>query len=65
MSYSIAGRTALVTGASNGIGLAIARRLIELMGGSLKITSEVGVGSRFSFTLPFTIGGAEHDSEPI
>lgn len=48
-----------------GVGLAIARRLIELMGGSLKITSEVGVGSRFSFTLPFTIGGAEHDSEPI
>lgn len=37
-----------------GIGLPIARKLIELMGGELRIDSEIGVGSRFSFTLPFT-----------
>lgn len=41
-----------------GIGLRIARRLIELLGGKLKIESEVGVGSRFSFTLPFEIAEA-------
>ena len=38
-----------------GIGLPIARKLIELLGGSLRIDSEVGVGSRFSFTLPFAL----------
>ncbi|MCY7307334.1 MAG: HAMP domain-containing histidine kinase [Rhodoferax sp.] len=34
-----------------GIGLVISRRLIEAMGGQLTATSEVGVGTTFSFTL--------------
>jgi signal transduction histidine kinase/CheY-like chemotaxis protein/ligand-binding sensor domain-containing protein len=34
-----------------GLGLAICRRLAELMGGSLTVTSELGVGSEFSCTL--------------
>ncbi len=36
-----------------GIGLPIARKLVELMGGKLRIESEVGIGSRFSFIVPF------------
>ncbi len=36
-----------------GIGLPIARKLIELLGGQLAISSQPGVGSTFSFTLPF------------
>lgn len=36
-----------------GVGLPIARKLVELLGGELKITSTVGIGSRFSFVLPF------------
>lgn len=36
-----------------GIGLPIARKLVELMGGKLKIESEVDIGSRFSFVVPF------------
>ncbi len=34
-----------------GLGLAICKRMIELMGGELVLRSELGVGSRFSFTL--------------
>jgi CheY-like chemotaxis protein len=36
-----------------GLGLSIAKQLIELQGGSLRIKSMEGVGSVFSFTLPF------------
>jgi len=35
-----------------GLGLPIARQLIELMDGQLDVQSEPGMGSRFSFTIP-------------
>lgn len=36
-----------------GLGLTITNQLIRIMGGNLHISSEEGVGSTFSFTLPF------------
>jgi light-regulated signal transduction histidine kinase (bacteriophytochrome) len=36
----------------SGLGLAIAKAIVELHGGTITVTSQLGRGSLFSFTLP-------------
>ena len=47
-----------------GLGLALARRLVELQGGRLWVDSELGQGSRFTFTVPLPVAQSLAPQEP-
>lgn len=49
----------------SGLGLALSKRLAELLGGSVGFESEVGVGSRFYVTVPVALAAADvSDGDP-
>jgi signal transduction histidine kinase/CheY-like chemotaxis protein len=41
-----------------GLGLSIARRLANLLGGELRVATELGIGTRFTLEVPVTIDAA-------
>ena len=48
------------TVAGVGIGLAITRDIVQRLGGELGVSSQVGVGTVFTLTLPWTVNDSTH-----
>ncbi|MES2731568.1 MAG: response regulator [Bacteroidota bacterium] len=48
-----------------GLGLSITKNLVEMQGGSIKVASQLGKGSLFSFQLPFKISEKKTLTSPI
>ncbi|KAF2575149.1 hypothetical protein F2Q70_00006336 [Brassica cretica] len=46
-----------------GLGLAICKQLVELMGGQLTVTSQVNLGSTFTFILPYKVATSDDHSD--
>ncbi len=49
-------RTQVTETSGRGVGLDVVRTAVEDLGGSIEVTSELGVGTVFTMTLPVTLG---------
>lgn len=47
-----------------GLGLSLVQRLIELMGGHIKVETDLGKGSSFRFELPFELANGAESKKP-
>jgi signal transduction histidine kinase len=56
-------RFSTLSESSSGLGLALARRLVESLGGQIAVESRLGHGTTFRFTLP--VAAAEADRHPV
>ena len=55
-SFTQAGTDVARKFGGTGLGLTISKQLVELMGGAVEVKSKIGVGTTFTFILPFQIG---------
>lgn len=49
--------------AGTGLGLTISKELVQLQGGQINVQSEPGIGSKFSFEIPFFLGKEIEDKK--
>lgn len=61
--YRVDPSRARTTGGA-GLGLTIARQLVEAHGGTIRVESRTGEGSRFTFTLPLSETPGRHNPMP-
>ena len=64
-AYAQADNTIARRYGGTGLGLNICRQLIELMGGTIELDSEVNVGTTVSFNIPVTLGTAAEQSKLV
>jgi signal transduction histidine kinase len=61
--FSVASDASSSKYGGTGLGLALSMKLSRLMGGDIRVESEVGVGSCFTMVLPVT-SPSEEEAEP-
>lgn len=57
--------TGVAEGRGTGLGLALARRMVELMGGQLVVNSQLGTGTAFEFELALADSPSHKSATPV